>query len=319
MYAETMEVSNTSNTSNTSTELQTPNHLTSLATSAVLVTVDVNVWSATKQDRTISGEVTSSKKADPNAGRFVKNLLANNVHHKDLVNYRQTIYNWVKAKTYRWNNSQDLLPTIELESFKQEYDKHEKEFNRLLSEFCDKYDSIKSNMAFAQGDMYNIQDYPSVEEVRRKFGCKLYISEVPSHDFRCSVAQDLADDLKVNYQRQCEEIVKNVLHQQTDRIVNVMESISHCCRTQEITTKEGEVKSKKRKIYDTTIEKAKELCRTIGAFKYVNDEHSQRLRSVAKQLDDTLSGVSSEALRESDYTRDRVKSDIDDILSKFAI
>ena len=319
MYAETMEVSNTSNTSNTSTELQTPNHLTSLATSAVLVTVDVNVWSATKQDRTISGEVTSSKKADPNAGRFVKNLLANNVYNKDLVNYRQTIYNWVKAKTYRWNNSQDLLPTIELESFKQEYDKHEKEFNRLLSEFCDKYDSIKSNMAFAQGDMYNIQDYPSVEEVRRKFGCKLYISEVPSHDFRCSVAQDLADDLKVNYQRQCEEIVKNVLHQQTDRIVNVMESISHCCGTQEITTKEGEVKSKKRKIYDTTIEKAKELCRTIGAFKYVNNEHSQRLRSVAKQLDDTLSGVSSEALRESDYTRDRVKSDIDDILSKFAI
>jgi len=301
----------------TDTTLQSPNHLTSLATSAVLVTVDVNVWSATKQDRTISGEVTSSKKADPNAGRFVKNLLANNVHHKDLVNYRQTIYNWVKAKTYRWNNSQDLLPTIELESFKQEYDKHEKEFNRLLSEFCDKYDSIKSNMAFAQGDMYNIQDYPSVEEVRRKFGCKLYISEVPSHDFRCSVAQDLADDLKVNYQRQCEEIVKNVLHQQTDRIVNVMESISHCCGTQEITTKEGEVKSKKRKIYDTTIEKAKSLCRSISQFDVLNNEDSAKLRDACRLLDNALTGVSIDALRESDYTRERVKNEVDDILNKF--
>ena len=59
MYAETMEVSNTSNTGSTSTELQAPNHLTSLSTSAVLVSVDVNVWSATKQDRTISGEVTT--------------------------------------------------------------------------------------------------------------------------------------------------------------------------------------------------------------------------------------------------------------------
>jgi hypothetical protein len=299
-------------------ELKAPNHLTSLATSAVLVSVDVNVWSATKQDRGISSEVTKSKNADSNAGRFVKNLLANNVYHKDLINYRQTIYNWLKAKTYRWNNSQDLLPTISLESFKQEYDKHQTEFYKLLEDFCNRYDTIKSDMAFAQGDMYNAEDYPSVEEVKAKFGCRLYISEVPQQDFRCQVAQDLADDLKINYQRQCEEIVKNVLHQQTERITDVMESIAHCCGTHEVTTKSGRTTTKKRKIYDSTIEKAKDLCRAISGFKYVDNEHSRKLVSVARQLDDVLQGVSTEALRESDYTRDRVKTDIDDILSKFS-
>ena len=45
-----------------STELTQPTHLTSLATSAVLVSVDVNVWSATKQDRGISNEVTKGNK-----------------------------------------------------------------------------------------------------------------------------------------------------------------------------------------------------------------------------------------------------------------
>jgi hypothetical protein len=45
-------------------EMQQPNHIISLATSAVLVSVDVNVWSATKQDRGISDEVTHAKKAD---------------------------------------------------------------------------------------------------------------------------------------------------------------------------------------------------------------------------------------------------------------
>jgi hypothetical protein len=300
-------------------KLQQPNHIVSLATSAVLVSVDVNVWSATKQDRVISSEVTTSKKADPNAGRFVKNLLSNNPYHKDLVNYRQTIYNWLKRSTYRWNNAQDLLPTISLETFKSEYDKHEREFNRLLDVFCDKYDSIKSNMAFSQGDMYNREDYPEVSEVRRKFGCRLYISEVPEQDFRCQVASDLASDLKITYERQAREIVKNVLHQQTERIIDVMESIAHCCGTQEITTKDGETATKKRKIYDTTIEKAKDLCRTIGAFRYVDNEHSQKLRSVAKQLDDALEGVSTDMLRDSDYTRDRVKNEIDDILSKFSI
>ena len=39
-------------------ELQTPEHVISLASSGLIVHVDVNVWSATKQDKRISNEVT---------------------------------------------------------------------------------------------------------------------------------------------------------------------------------------------------------------------------------------------------------------------
>ena len=45
-------------------QLDSPNHVISLATSAVLVNAEVSVWSATKQDRVISNEVTTAKKAD---------------------------------------------------------------------------------------------------------------------------------------------------------------------------------------------------------------------------------------------------------------
>jgi hypothetical protein len=102
-------------------ELHKPDHLISLASSAVLVSVDVNVWSATKQDRIISNEVTASKNADKSAGRYVKNLLADDQFHKRVANYRQTIYNWLKRSTFRWNNAQDILPVINLEKFKKEF------------------------------------------------------------------------------------------------------------------------------------------------------------------------------------------------------
>lgn len=298
-------------------EIQAPSHLTSLATSGMLVSVDVNVWSATKQDRVISNEVTAQKKADANAGRFVKNLLANNPHHKDIANYRQTIYNWLNRSTYRWNNSQEYLPTVNLEDFKSEWDKHEREFYRLVDVFCDKYDSIKSNMAFSQGDMYDEQDYPEVSEVRAKFGCRLYVSEVPTQDFRCQVSQDLADDLRHSYERQTQEIVKNVLHQQTERVIDVLESISHCCGTHEVTTKDGKTTTKKRKIYDTTIEKAKGLCRTIAETRLCDTEDSRRLLEVAQALDNALTGIDSEKIRVSDFTRDKLKTNVDNILSKF--
>ena len=74
-------------------ELQQPQHLISLATSALIVSVDVNVWTATKQDRAISNEVTQAKRASADAGKFTKNLLADSPDHKALLNYRQTVYN----------------------------------------------------------------------------------------------------------------------------------------------------------------------------------------------------------------------------------
>jgi hypothetical protein len=296
--------------------LDKPSNIVSLATSAVLVSVDVNVWSATKQDREISNEVTTNKKADASAGRFVKNLLADDQHHKKVSNYRQTIYNWLKRSTYRWNNSQDLLPVLALEKFKTEYQDHEAEYYRLLDSFLINYSNIVSDMAFKQGDMFNRNDYPDVDEVRNKFGMRLYVSEVPTQDFRCAVSQDIADDLKQQYEKQAGDIVTGIFTQQQERLVELLNSISHCCGVQEINDlPDGGTKTKKRKIYDTTIEKARELA---NLYKDFNLTDSKKLQEVSTRLENILDGVSAELIRESDAVRNRVKTEVDDILSKFS-
>lgn len=299
-------------------KLEEVSSVVSLATSAVLVSVDVNVWSATKQDREISSEVTHAKKADSSAGRFVKNLLADNPHHKKVSNYRQTIYNWLKRSTYRWNNSQDLLPVLCLERFKAEYQQHEAEFYRLLDDFLLHYGSIVSDMAFKQGDMFNRNDYPDVDQVKNKFGIRLYVSEVPSHDFRCAISEDIAEDLKQQYEKQAQEIVTGIFSQQQDRLTELLQSISHCCGVQELTSDSpnGETKTKRRKIYDTTIEKARELAVLYKDFNLVGDA---RLSEASKRLEEVLDGVNAELIRDSDAVRNVVKSEVDDILSKFSV
>jgi hypothetical protein len=296
-------------------ELQQPKSVISLATSAVLVSVDVNVWSATKQDRGISDEVTNSKNADNSAGRFVKNLLADDTYHKRVANYRQTVYNWLKRSTFRWNNSQDLLPSMQLEKFKIEYQEHETEFYRLLDDFLLNYESIVSDMAFKQGDMFNREDYPSVDQVRSKFGIRLYVAEVPSHDFRCAVSEDIAEDLKQQYEVQANEIITGIMGQQVEQLVEVMQSISHCCGYAENTNPQtGETVSKKRKIYDTTIEKAKSMCNLYRQFNLAND---QKITEAVIMLDLCLKNVSAELIRDSDAVRARVQDDVDEILGKF--
>jgi hypothetical protein len=297
-------------------KLGSPNHVISLSTSAVLVNAEVSVWSATKQDRVISNEVTTAKKADHSAGRYVKNLLADDPTHKQLLNYRQTVYNWLRRNTYDWNGSLRLLPVINLPRFKTEFHQHEKSYFELRDAFLDKYPTIVSNMAFKQGDMFNRQEYPDVQQIEGKFRIRLYVSEVPTSDFRSAVAQDLADDLKLTFEKQVnDEIVPQVMSEIASQFLEVMESISHCCGVDEISSSSnGEVKTKKRKIYEGTIEKARSLCDTFREFNLTNDAE---MAQMSDSLKNVLHGVDAEALRESDAVRESVKEEVDSILTKF--
>jgi hypothetical protein len=294
-------------------ELTKPEHLISLASSAVLVSVDISVWSATKQDRGISDEVTTAKNADKSAGRYVKNLLANHPKHKAVVNYRQTVYNWLQRRTYRWNQSQNLLPSVDVPKFKQEYHEHQIAFHALVDSLTVDYDSIVSDMAFKQGTMFNRNDYPTKEQVASKFSLNLYVSEVPMNDFRCGIAQDIADDLFNTYKKQAHGIIESIAQEQSERMVEVMESISHCCGIDESEVN-GEIRTKRRKIYDTTIQKALEMCESFKRFNLKNDSDLEQARA---SLEKVLRGVKAEDIRDSDAVRHHVKEGIDDILSKF--
>jgi len=96
-----------------------------------------------------------------------------------------------------------------------------------------------------------------------------------------------------------------------------MQSISHCCGVVERNTSKGEVITIKRAIYDVTFDKAKALINTCKEFQPIKNEMSKKLDDAIKDLDKSLGGVTTELLRESDAVRDKVKSNIDNILSKF--
>ena len=293
-------------------ELQQPNHLISLASSALIVSVDVNVWTATKQDRTISNEVTASKNASSDAGKFTKNLLSSSPDHKALLNYRQTVYNWLQRSTYDWAGSMRLLPIINLERFKKEYAQHEKEFGDLLDKFIIAYPQIISDAAFKQGDMFNRSEYPDTQEVRSKFRIKLHVSQVPASDFRTGgIATAIADDLKQHYERQTKDIIDAVMDDATNRLIEIAERLQNAC-TEANADDDGKVRRKK--IYDSTVTQAKEICETLSNF---NLTQNFALSTAVRDLSFALEGIGVEELRESAYTRKEVHDSIDSMLTKF--
>ena len=296
------------------TILNKPKHIISLSSACVLVSVESHVWNATVQDRQISDEVTLAKKASKDSGKFVKNLLANNAEHKAVLNYRQTMYNWVQRCTYDWAGSQRLLPVVNIARFHKEYREHEKKFYELVEDFLNKYPSIVSNMAFVQGDMFDRSEYPDAAELRYKFSVDLVQSEVPTGDFRCKIAQDLLDDMATHYEKQAKRMVEDILGKQTKQLIEVMESISYCCETETTVGDNGEVKVRRRRLYDSTLERARELCDTFRNFNLVEDPKLEQARS---SLEKVLGNTTIDELRNSDTKRVVIKESIDDILKTF--
>lgn len=300
---------------NTSNLLNKPNHIISLASSCVLVHTDVRVWTATMQDSEISDEVTQAKKADRDSGKFVKHLLANCAEHKKCMNYRQIVYNWMQRRTYDWAGSLRILPVVDFPKFMQEYQHHEYTFNELVEDFIKAYPVIISNRAFALGDMFRREDYPLAEQIRNKFSINLYRSEVPTGDFRCNIATDIASDLSTHYERQARELVERILNKQQEQLVEIMQTIKANCATETV-TEGGEIKIKRKKLYESTLNRAHELIDTFKEFNLSQDNKLEQARADFARL---LDGVTIDKLRDSDTMRVVVQEGIDDILSKFGV
>ena len=295
--------------------LKKPDHVISLATSAMLVDARVTVWTGTKQDSEISDEVTFAKKAERDSGKFVKHLLANCPEHKRCMNYRQIVYNWMQRRSYDWAGSLRLLPIVDYPKFMVEYAHHEKTFYELVDTFIQAYPVIVSNRAFVLGDMFDRNDYPDLSTVRSKFTLNLYRSEVPTGDYRVTIAQDAVDNLAVTYERQARSLVETVLTQQKDQLVDIMKTLAENCAVETV-SENGELKVKRKKLYESTLTRAQELCETFRGFNITKDNE---LETVRTELARVVGGLTIDKLRDSDTTRTVVHEELTDILSKFGL
>lgn len=297
--------------------LRTPKHITTLATSAILISVDITVWTGTARDKGVSDEVADAKKANRDTVDVTKRLLAGVTEHRDLIKNRQTIYNWLELNTYEWAGGLRLLPNARLARVMDEWNNvHLPRTQQLIEAFLLKYPSIVSDAAFRQGDMFNRDDFPSVDTLRNKFGVKLFRMPVPSNHFTIENTREAIEDATLDYERQTREYVDNVMSKMAADFAKVMTSLRDTCAIEQVTDDNGQIKTKRRKLHDTTINKALEMCETFKQFNLTDDSKLEQARSA---LETALSSVNIEALKASDALRHDMHEEVDDILKAFKL
>jgi len=301
-----------------SIQVQSPKHLVSLASSAVLVEVTNSVWTGNETDNQASSEVVQAKGAADGVCNVIKKLMHDSEEHKALNRFmRGTINNGVRRLTYEWAGGIRLLPMANYQKFEAWWGECEGEYKRLLSNLKAVYPDYVSNAAFAsQGKLFNRADYPDVGELDSKYKLERRIIPVPMDDFRVQVSQELADDLHKHYCKQAEAIANSIVNEQTNRFVEVMRRLHHSCGFNESTTSNGEIKVSRRKLVRETYEKALEMIDTFKQFNVTEDAQLEQLRN---DLEKVLVGKTYEQVAESDMMRAHVGNEIGNVLNKFKL
>lgn len=298
-------------------ELQNPQHITTLRDCAMQGGVQVRMWLGEVGDESLSDEITQAKRAERGAAKVVKNLLVGCPEHDAIKRARSHAYNWFKQKSFPYAGSLGLIPNFRITSVLSEFDNTIKpDFISAVDKFMVAYADLKSNHAFTmQGKMYNANDYPDPEVVRSRFDINLFIQPIPESDFANRMYVEVADQLSQHYAAQAEQFVRETGERQLAQLSKVMQSLSHCCDI-DVREEAGQTKVTRRRLHESTLEKAIEYCDT---FKHFNPSGDTRLEGIREGLERALRGVSIDTLRQSDTMRATVKTEVDDLMKKFGL
>lgn len=282
----------------------------SIATSAMMVELNISCWTARKLDKRVSEEVDSAKNTKVKAGNYHKHLLAGNPHHEAVVRYAAASRLWNTHQTIPWSDSGPRIVTMENlfnGGYKQQLDERKEEFHRLVDVFMGVYPTLISAAAFQLGDLFNRDEYPDPEEVAKKFRFSYTLTPIPTAgDFRIEIGEQAKAELVAQYEAAFNERLNHAMRDVWDRLYECLTHMSERLASDE----EG----KRKLFHGTLLTNARELIDLLQRLNITNDP---KLEQARRDLQSALMDTDISTLKESDYVRETVKSKVDDILKRF--
>lgn len=280
----------------------------SIASSAMLVELNISTWTARKLDKKVSAEVDLAKGTKTSAVNVNKNLLAGTGFLDTITKYAANARAWHLSQTLPWSdNGLRLLPITNFITYKEQLNTLETNFNALVEKFLVAYPNLISASAFQLGDLFNRDEYPEPEQIARKFKFNCNFLPVPmAGDFRIDINEEAKQELITSCQTAYEERLNNAMRDAWGRLHE------HLLRMSE--RLENDEKGNKKVFRDSLVENAVELVDLLKHFNLTNDPSMEQAR---KELHDAIKNHDAESLRENFIAREAVKQKVDDILSKF--
>ena len=278
---------------------------TSNTINACICELNISVWTARKHDKTASREVKRDKGAySDDAARVNKNLMAGMANLKKVTDFVASTRSNFYTMTLPWSDSgQRLIPMAQFFELKKWINTQEIEFNSIVSEFLQEYPTLISAQAFQLGALFNRNEYPSVDEIRHKFGFRVGFLPLPqAGDFRVDATTEVINEMQAQYTSMLDTRIQQVNEDLWERLHS---TIKHMADRMGVSAD-----GKKNIFRDSMVDNAVDLCDLLKRLNITND---QKLEKARASLESALLGVDATELRK-EGAREEMAIKLDSIL-----
>jgi hypothetical protein len=279
-----------------------------ISNAAMLVELNISVWTANKIDKDASRKVADDNRASADAGQFRKNLMAGSHLRKEIADYAAGCRLWHNTRTMPWaDRGPRLLPTSLFFDYKSEANARRAYFMDKRDKFGLEYPRLVHTAQNYLGSLFDPLDYPDVDEVMAKFDFRLVFSPVPdAGDFRLDLPAQELDAMRSQYESDANERVAAAMKEQWAKLHDMVSRMSD-----KLVEPEDE---DKRRWHDTFLTNAQEMCSMLT---HLNVTRDPTLEEARRGLERAIANVDISEIKESIDVREDVKGKLDAILKQY--
>lgn len=273
-----------------------------LSTRAMLRGVRLSMWDGRKHDRAVSDEVTRSKGAAADAGRFNKALVP-----PEALKPVQAAANRIRAVHARYtlpwtDNGLDILPASAVMAYDSEMREARAEFETAADTFCRAtFPSLLASAPSRLGALFKASDYPDAGEIRERFAMRVRTLNMPdATDFRVDMSDAQARAIRAELEAESRAALAQAMDTAWQRVADVCGRMVERLNAYKPATAKG---SKSEGVFrDSLVENVRDLVAVLPAFNLTADP---TLAEVAERMRDELCAADAADLRDDVALRER--------------
>lgn len=284
------------------------NNSISIASSAMLVELSISTWTARKLDKKVSTKVDLDSGAKTKVINANKNLMAGTGVLDTIVKYAANARAWHLSQTLPWtDNGSRLLPMSNFMEYKKQLGELEANYEALVDKFIIAYPNLVSAAAFQLGTLFDRNEYPDENSLKKKFKFTYSFFPVPTAgDFRIDINEEAKAEIMANCNSAYQDRLNNAMREAWGRL--------HDCLTR-MSERLTDNPDGSRKIFrDSLVENGVEL---VSMLKHLNITQDPQLEQARRDLQSAIGAHDLDSLRDNSNAREVVKMKVDTILSKF--
>ena len=276
-----------------------------LGSSAMLVEVNISSWAGRKKDKRASTKVTEDAHAKKGVANVYKQLLGDCDELSALRGCVTAARNMHSNMTMPWSNSGlRLLPTAQYFNYSEAMSQMQNEFENLKNKFLTAYNDTVVDVQLELGTLFLREDYPTVESLNSKFAFRINYMPLPDvGDFRVDVSNDALQEMRKEY--------SDFYNKQYNTAMNDVWTRLHKALTNMSERLDYGSKEDKKVFRDTLVGNVTDM---IELLRVCNVTKSTQMSDMANKLEDAMSGVTADALREDDTFRAETKAAVDAVM-----